>query len=240
MTLSSLSSSQRRAIDAMGLGPVWVRRDGGAVPAEADLDAVSSRAARIATLEWDELEAEVASCVACRLCETRTQTVFGVGARRPACLVLGEAPGADEDAQGEPFVGQGGRLLDAMLAAIGFSRTDNVFIANVLKCRPPGNRDPSADEIASCRPFLERQIALLAPRMVLVVGKVASHALLATEASMASLRGREHLLTIGGRDVPVVATYHPAYLLRTPEDKAKAWADLCLARDVHERIAAAG
>jgi uracil-DNA glycosylase len=230
----TLSSSQRRALDAMGLGPVWVRRGGSTSVVDEP-----SRAERIAALDWEELEQAVAACVACRLCETRTQTVFGVGARRPTCLVLGEAPGADEDLQGEPFVGKGGRLLDAMLAAVGFSRAQNVYIANVLKCRPPGNRDPLPTEAASCRPFLERQIALLAPRMVLVVGKVASHALLGTEASMASLRGREHRLSIGGREIPVVATYHPAYLLRTPEDKAKAWADLCLARDVHERVLAA-
>jgi uracil-DNA glycosylase family 4 len=224
----------------MGLGPVWVRRDQPSAPAEGrETIDDETRAARIALLDWDALGEAVAGCEACGLSRTRTQTVFGVGARRPACLVLGEAPGADEDAQGEPFVGKAGRLLDAMLAAVGFSRADNVYIANTLKCRPPGNRDPLPAESAACRPFLERQIALLTPRMVLVVGKVASHALLGTDASMASLRGREHRLSIGGRDVPVIATYHPAYLLRTPEDKAKAWADLCLAREIHERVVAA-
>ncbi len=218
----------------MGLGPVWVRR----TSARVDEAAASpiDRAGHIARLDWGELPAAVAHCEACGLCRTRKQTVFGVGSERPACFVVGEAPGADEDASGEPFVGKAGKLLDAMLVAIGFARTDNVFVTNVLKCRPPGNRDPSPAEIAQCRPFLERQIELLAPKMILVVGRIASLALLETEATMASLRGREHRVAIGGRDIPVVATYHPAYLLRAPEEKAKAWADLCLARTVHQRV----
>jgi DNA polymerase len=227
-------SDRRRALQAMGLGPVWVRRDAG----DAGVVPVD-RTTRIAALGWDELRVAVAACEACGLCASRTQTVFGVGIDRPACLVIGEAPGADEDAAGEPFVGSSGKLLDAMLAAIGFGRTRNVFIANVLKCRPPGNRDPAPLEMASCRPFLERQIALLAPQMILVVGKIATLALLGGEGSMASLRGREHRVTIEGRDIPVVATYHPAYLLRSPEEKAKAWADLCLARSIHDCLAIA-
>jgi uracil-DNA glycosylase len=231
------SASRRRTIEALGLGPVWVRRDGAVVVDDGPADP-SARASRIAVLDLPDLRDAVAACEACGLCTTRTQTVFGVGAEHPECLVVGEAPGAEEDASGEPFVGKAGRLLDAMLAAIGLARARNVFIANVLKCRPPGNRDPSSTEIAQCRPFLERQIALLAPPMILVVGRIASLALLQTEASMASLRGREHRITIAGREIPVIATYHPAYLLRSPEEKSKAWADLCLARATLDRLAA--
>ncbi len=223
----------------MGLGPLWVRRDR---PVEVDDETIDARAARIAKLDWESLRAEVAGCRACRLCETRTQTVFGVGAERPDWLVIGEGPGADEDAVGEPFVGKAGKLLDAMLTSVGFSRADRpdrgrAYIANVVKCRPPGNRDPLPVEVESCRPFLERQIALLAPKMILVVGKVASLALLKAEGSMASLRGKVHRIEAAGRSIPVVATYHPAYLLRSPEEKGKAWADLCFARSLHERAA---
>ena len=235
-----------RSIEAMGLGPVWVRRDfgsdgagvAGARPA-FDGEAPSERAERIGRMDWATLQETVASCTACRLCETRRQTVFGVGVERPDWLIVGEGPGADEDAEGEPFVGKAGKLLDAMLASIGVSRERNGFILNVVKCRPPGNRDPSADEMAACRPFLDRQIALLAPRLILVVGRVASLALLKTEASMASLRGREHRFDAADRPIPVVATFHPAYLLRSPEEKAKAWTDLCAARSLHERLASA-
>jgi uracil-DNA glycosylase family 4 len=240
--MNQAQQSRRRALEAIGLGPVWVRRDLPATADEAivgdDVEPARSRAQRIGTLDWATMQQEVAACRACKLCETRTQTVFGVGVERPEWLIVGEAPGADEDAQGEPFVGQAGKLLDAMLAAVGFSRERDVFIANVLKCRPPRNRDPLPDEVSSCRPFLERQIALLAPRMILVVGKIASHALLNTDASMGSLRGRQHRLSIAGRDIPVVATYHPAYLLRSLSEKAKAWEDLCFARSIHERLKA--
>ena len=226
----------------MGLGPLWVRR---AAPSTSAIDAPSdgvpddARTMRIATLDWEPLREEVAGCIACGLSRSRTQTVFGVGVRRPDWLIVGEAPGADEDARGEPFVGQAGKLLDAMLTSVGLSRERNVFIANVLKCRPPGNRDPSVDEAASCRPYLERQIALLAPRIILVVGKVASGALLGTDQPMSKLRGQRHTLTIDGRDIPLIATYHPAYLLRSSEEKAKAWADLCFAREVFREIESA-
>ncbi len=219
----------------MGLGPVWVRRV--APQAEPHVSDTSvPRAIRIATLDWQPMRDEVASCVACELSRTRTQTVFGVGVQHPDWLIIGEAPGAEEDACGEPFVGQAGKLLDAMLVAVKLARTRNVFIANVLKCRPPGNRDPAPGEIASCRPYLERQIELLAPRMILVVGKVASSALLGGDQPMSRLRGKRLSLTIAGREIPLVATYHPAYLLRSGEEKAKAWADLCFAREVYEGL----
>jgi len=192
----------------------------------------------VSTMDWPELRAAVADCRACALCETRTRTVFGVGDERASWLVIGEAPGAEEDRRGEPFVGSAGRLLDQMLAALGLSREIDVFIANVLKCRPPGNRDPSPDERRHCEPFLRRQIELLSPRVILVAGRTAAQSLLGTEASIASLRGRVHAYRLGARSIPVVVTFHPAYLLRNTADKARAWADLCLARKVHDEPAA--
>ncbi len=237
-----MRDQQLRAIEAMGLGPIWVRREVDAPAAMQEQEPIEDRAATIAMMPWDRLIETVSVCRACRLCETRTQTVFGVGPvdenALPHWMIIGEAPGADEDARGEPFVGQAGRLLDAMLASVGLSRERNVFIANVLKCRPPGNRDPAPDEVAQCLPFLRRQIDLLAPRLILVVGKFASAALLGREASIASLRGKEHRVSIAGRDIPVVVTYHPAYLLRSPQEKAKAWADLCLAKRIAESTSA--
>ena len=186
-----------------------------------------SRAARIATLDWTALEAEVRQCQSCGLCTTRTQTVFGVGDRQARWLVIGEAPGADEDRQGEPFVGRAGKLLNPMLQAIGLRR-EQVYIANILKCRPPDNRDPAPDEATTCRPFLERQIALLQPRIILAVGRIAAQNLLATDTPIGKLRGRIHRL--GLARIPLVVTYHPAYLLRSPREKRKAWDDLRLAR----------
>jgi len=171
----------------------------------------------------------VAECRSCEeLAASRTQTVFGVGNPNADWLVIGEAPGADEDRQGEPFVGRAGQLLNAMLAAVGLGR-EQVYIANVLKCRPPNNRDPKAEEAAACAGFLQRQIALIQPKLILVVGRIAAQNLLDTDAPIGTLRGRVHRLESG---VPVVVTYHPAYLLRSPQEKRKAWADLCLARSV--------
>lgn len=188
-----------------------------------DLD---DRAARIAGMGWPELKAAVAGCTACELCRTRTNTVFGVGDERAAWMLVGEAPGAEEDARGEPFVGQAGRLLDSMLAAIGLRRGADVYIANVLKCRPPGNRNPEPYEVAQCTPHLVRQIELIGPRLILAMGRAAAQTLLNTEASIASLRGR----VFRYQGVPTVVTYHPAYLLRNLPDKSKAWEDLCFAR----------
>jgi DNA polymerase len=192
--------------------------------------------AAVADLGWSELRAAVASCRACRLCESRKQTVFGVGHERAHWMVIGEAPGAQEDEQGEPFVGAAGQLLDAMLRSLGLSRTADgdparrVFIANTLKCRPPGNRNPQPDEMAQCEPFLLRQIELVQPRLILAMGRFAVQALLRSNEPVGKLRGRVHRLQ--GR--PLVVTYHPAYLLRNPADKARAWEDLCLAADVAE------
>ncbi|MCL9850686.1 uracil-DNA glycosylase family protein [Ralstonia solanacearum P673] len=187
------------------------------------------RAQRIAAFDWAQLEAAVSGCTACKLCERRTQTVFGVGDRQADWMLIGEAPGEQEDRQGEPFVGQAGKLLDSMLRAVGLSRETGVFIANVLKCRPPGNRDPEPDEVAMCDPYLKRQIALVKPCVIIVLGRFAAQSLLQTQTPVGKLRGRVH--EVDG--VPVVVTYHPAYLLRTLTDKARAWEDLCLARKVY-------
>jgi uracil-DNA glycosylase len=184
--------------------------------------------------QWDSLQAEVLSCTKCSLHSTRTQGVFGVGNRRADWLVIGEAPGAEEDRQGEPFVGRAGQLLNAMLRAIGLPR-ETVFIANVLKSRPPGNRDPKPEEVAACLPYLMRQIALLQPKLMLAVGRIAAQNLLATDLSLSRLRGQVH--TFGELNTPLIVTYHPAYLLRTPADKRKAWEDLKFARSVFRRLA---
>ena len=236
----SLDPRRARFWHGLGLGPVWTARD---APGEPDADAPAavalSRNAAIAQMDWDRLEHAVADCTACGLCKARTRTVFGVGSRASEWMVIGEAPGAEEDLRGEPFVGQAGRLLDSILAAAGLDRTSSgrsaVYIANVVKCRPPANRNPEPDEAARCEPFLMRQIELVGPRVMLVMGRVAAQAILGSDASIASLRGRAHRIDVAGTSVPVIVTYHPAYLLRNLADKAKVWADLCLARDVHRQ-----
>jgi len=235
-------------MDVLELGPRWVAREapavtdaappetagvadvadaaattpvGGASPAPGD------RVARIVGMDWPTLEAEVEGCTACALAPTRTRTVFGVGSESACWLFVGEAPGAEEDQRGEPFVGQAGRLLDNMLASIGIARGRDVYIANIVKCRPPGNRNPEAAEAKACSAFLQRQVELIQPRLIVVLGKVAATNLLGRDVPVGSLRGRVHEY----RGVPMVVTYHPAYLLRNLPDKAKAWEDLCFARD---------
>lgn len=204
--------------------------------------AADARAGEIATLDWPALRDAVAACRACGLCEGRRQTVFGVGAPRAHWMVIGEAPGEQEDRQGEPFVGPAGKLLDRMLAALGLSRRGDgedaggdparqVYIANTLKCRPPGNRNPTADEMASCEPFLVRQIQLVQPRIILAMGRFAVQALLRSGEAIGKLRGRVHHY----QGVPLIVTYHPAYLLRNLPDKARAWQDLCLAAETADR-----
>ena len=188
------------------------------------------RPAGIEAMDWPQLRAAVQACTACRLCRGRTQTVFGTGNVQARWLVVGEAPGEQEDRQGEPFVGRSGQLLDAMLQAIGLTRGEaaperQVFIANTIKCRPPGNRNPQPDELAQCEPFLIRQLALLKPRIILAMGRFAVQSLLRSDEPVGRLRGRVHRY----QGVPLIVTYHPAYLLRNPEDKARAWDDLCLA-----------
>ena len=186
-------------------------------------------ASAVATLDWPALRDTVAGCQACGLCQGRTQTVFGVGDEQADWMVVGEAPGENEDLQGEPFVGAAGQLLDNMLKAVGRSRTgqgaQGAYIANVLKCRPPANRNPQPDEVAQCEPYLARQVALVKPKVIVAMGRFAVQALLKTNEPIGRLRGQVHHY----EGVPVIVTYHPAYLLRTPTDKGKAWADLCLA-----------
>ncbi|MFL9906210.1 uracil-DNA glycosylase family protein [Paraburkholderia sp. RL17-337-BIB-A] len=194
-------------------------------PAEARRE--TPEPSSIQTLDWDALSEQVAACERCRLCEKRTNTVFGVGDRNADWMLIGEAPGENEDRLGEPFVGQAGKLLDNMLRSLTLARDTNVYIANVIKCRPPGNRNPEPDEVARCEPYLQRQVALVKPKLIIALGRFAAQSLLRTEASISSLRGRVHEY----EGVPVIVTYHPAYLLRSLPDKAKAWADLCLARD---------
>ncbi len=236
-----MTAKRERYLEEMGLGPVWRLRgrvqDSGSriqdsgnsdtaaksakperrpieppppgINANAAFDLADDRAARILRMEWPELKAAVSGCQA-----------------QADWLLVGEAPGAEEDARGEPFVGQAGRLLDNMLAAIGLKRGDNVYICNVLKCRPPGNRNPEPFEMAQCTPHLLRQLELIKPKLILAMGRIAVQSLLSTEASIASLRGRLHRY----RGVPLIVTYHPAYLLRNLPDKAKGWEDLCFAR----------
>ena len=198
----------------------------GSVPA-APLP-LAARPAGVSAMDWVALREAVAACQACKLCRGRTQTVFGVGDLQADWMVVGEAPGENEDLQGEPFVGQAGKLLDNMLKAIGLTRQQKVYIANVLKCRPPGNRNPEPEEVAQCEPFLQRQVELLRPRIILAMGRFAVQSLLQTTEPIGKLRGRLHQY----HGVPLVVTYHPAYLLRNLPDKAKAWADLCLAVNV--------
>jgi uracil-DNA glycosylase len=183
-------------------------------------------------MDWEALAGAVAECRACGLCEGRTNTVFGVGDLQADWMVIGEAPGENEDLQGEPFVGQAGKLLDNMLAALGVGRRKGAYIANVLKCRPPGNRNPLPEEIAQCEPFLRRQVELLQPKIILAMGRFAVHTLLQTTEPVGKLRGRVHRY----HGVPLVVTYHPAYLLRNLPDKAKAWSDLCLAQSVMREL----
>jgi uracil-DNA glycosylase len=192
----------------------------------------------VASLDWPALRQAVASCRACALCESRKQTVFGVGHEQARLMIVGEAPGEQEDLQGEPFVGPAGKLLDNMLRAIGLARDAAeperaVFICNTLKCRPPRNRNPEPAESARCAPFLERQIALVRPKLLLAMGRFAAQSLLGSDEAIGKLRGRVHQRA----GVPVIVTYHPAYLLRTLADKARAWDDLCLAASVLDRAA---
>ncbi len=184
--------------------------------------------ADVSDLDWDSLQTRVAECRLCELHKSRTQTVFGVGNRNADWLIIGEAPGADEDRQGEPFVGRAGQLLNAMLQALGLSRQD-VYIANILKCRPPQNRDPKPDEVAHCTPYLQAQIQLIQPKVILALGRIAAQNLLQTNTALGRLRGKVHHIDIS--TAPVIVTYHPAYLLRSPLEKRKSWEDLLFAKN---------
>jgi uracil-DNA glycosylase family 4 len=240
---SIVKTRRELMLEEMGLTPVWRLREGApeavldsvteapagnespATSNESPQSAIGDRRSAIMRMDWPALKAAVSGCKECALHAKRNKTVFGVGDENADWLFVGEGPGADEDAQGEPFVGQAGKLLDSMLAAIRLQRGANVYIANVVKCRPPGNRNPEHGEALACEPYLHRQIDLIRPKLIVALGKVAAANLLATDASVASMRGRVHQY----RGTALIVTYHPAYLLRSLPDKAKAWADLCFA-----------
>ena len=222
-------------LDAMGI-QVWRRRHLPVATADSEtrLEPVTSVGTPtrevdfdVASMDWQELATAVSGCRRCNLHSTRTQTVFGVGSQRARWVFVGEAPGADEDRQGEPFVGRAGQLLNAMLFALGLAR-EEVYIANVLKCRPPENRDPRPEEVEQCEPYLIRQIELIQPAIIVALGRHAVHSLLKTDQALGKLRGTRH----DYHGIPLIATYHPAYLLRSPGEKAKAWDDLKLARSI--------
>jgi len=253
-----VSANRDEILKELGLWPVWKLREppaadalSGSTGAARSADALSggagasralpkrppvvadaasalpldARAAEIARMDWPQLKASVAGCTACPLHKGRNKTVFGVGDEQAEWMFIGEGPGADEDAKGEPFVGQAGKLLDNMLAAIGLKRGKNVYIGNMVKCRPPGNRNPEPLEVSQCEPYLRRQIGLIGPKLIVALGKVAAVNLLKRDASVASLRGK----VLEYQGTPLIVTYHPAYLLRSLPDKAKAWEDLCFA-----------
>jgi DNA polymerase len=236
---------QAMVLEELGLAPQWrLRNRTAGTQAEAPVTQAPvvegpvaeqlPREARIAAMDWTQLKTAVRECTACKLHSARRQAVFGVGDEAADWLFIGEGPGAEEDARGEPFVGQAGRLLDNMLLAIGLKRGHDVYIANIVKCRPPGNRVPEPGEALTCEAFLQRQIALIRPRVLIALGKTAANNLLKNDASIGSLRGRLHDCS----GIPLIVTYHPAYLLRNLVDKAKAWEDLCLARETMERLKA--
>jgi DNA polymerase len=226
-------------LEALGI-EAWVPRTASAAPDAALPTTVPTPPARVPgdeaglAVRWEALRREVLQCTRCPLHRTRTQGVFGVGPQRSDWMVIGEAPGAEEDRRGEPFVGAAGQLLDAMLKAIGLDRRSNVYIANILKSRPPNNRDPLPEEVAACLPYLLAQVQLLRPKIMLAVGRIAAQNLLGTDAPLGRLRGQVH--RFGEFNTPLVVTYHPAYLLRTPGDKRKAWEDLKLARGLYQRL----
>lgn len=252
-----MSHRRETILREMGIGPLWKLRqpveDGGAEEAIATVQdgeslvspspsapvtvsahhlppvqgaVLSAQATAVAAMGWEELETTIKACTACRLCQERKQAVPGTGDRQADWLFVGEGPGAEEDQKGEPFVGQAGQLLDNMLAAIGLKRGEDVYIANSVKCRPPGNRTPEPEETATCWPYLQRQIDLIRPRLIVALGRPAAQTLLQQEVKIGQARGHLHRY----RDIPVIVTYHPAYLLRNLTDKAKAWEDLVLAR----------
>ena len=236
-----MSAEREYILREMGLGPVWKLR---AEPMEATVEvapvaapaAVGPGMAAVAdplvispdrdAMNWDDLRSAVAECRKCRLCEMRKQAVLGVGDVNAGWLFVGEGPGAEEDQRGEPFVGQAGKLLDNMLAAIGLKRGNDVYIANAVKCRPPENRTPTPEETAACLPYLERQVELIQPKLIVAMGRPAAQTLLQNEVKVGAARGRLH----DYRGIPLIVTYHPAYLLRTLLDKAKAWEDFCFMR----------
>jgi DNA polymerase len=228
-----MNERRKLILKTLGLTPVWRFRS--TVPDihdETDAAEGDHPEASVAQMNWEQLAETVASCTACPLRQTCTQTVFGVGDKNADWLYIGEGPGAREDELGEPFVGQAGKLLDNMLAALHLKRGENVYITNIVKCRPPNNRNPSESEAQQCAPYLARQIALIQPKLIIALGKVAAQNLLNSDDSIASLRGKTHQYA----GIPLIVTYHPAYLLRALPEKAKAWRDLCRARELMDSL----
>jgi len=228
----SVNPHQKAYLDAMGIS-VWCARPSSSAqtidsPTASVVENVINQTQDVSK-SWDELQSEVSGCQACELHKTRKNTVFGVGSPQANLLIIGEAPGRDEDIKGEPFVGRAGQLLDKMLFSIGLSR-DVVFIANILKCRPPNNRDPKKEEAVACASFLRRQIEIIQPKVILAVGRVSAQNLLETDTPIGKLRGKIH--TYGNEKIPMLATYHPAYLLRSPSEKRKAWMDLLTVKNI--------
>ncbi len=236
--MAERTALQRRYLEAIGV-ELWERRTappqpvstGATPPPQVEMQRPAPVSAcadgEVGAMGWETLERAVSGCRKCGLHAARTQTVFGVGSRQADWMLIGEAPGEQEDLQGEPFVGRAGQLLNAMLAAVGLAR-EQVYIANVLKCRPPNNRDPQPEEVSCCEPYLQRQIELIGPRIILALGRHAAHSLLKTELPLNKLRGRR----LNYHGTALVVSYHPAYLLRNPVDKRRAWDDLCLARTI--------
>jgi uracil-DNA glycosylase family 4 len=232
-----MSTRRKEILEELGLTPLWYSRTArqatdGAMDSSHQADTADARREQILHMDWTQLKVSVADCTACPLHQARTRTVFGVGDENADWLWVGEGPGAEEDASGEPFVGQAGKLLDNMLAAISLQRGRHVYITNIVKCRPPGNRNPEPAEAQQCAPYLARQIELIQPKLIIALGKVAAQNLLHTDATVASLRGKLHDCS----GIPLIVTYHPAYLLRTLADKAKAWEDLCFARSTMQTL----
>jgi len=229
--------NREQILKEMGLGPIWKLRQPPKKKKSTDSATkvsapVDERTAAIAAMDWNHLKQAVADCTACELCKTRKQAVLGVGDVAADWLFVGEGPGADEDEKGEPFVGQAGKLLDNMLAAINLQRGNSVYIANAVKCRPPNNRTPEPGETAACWPFLARQIELIEPKLIVTLGKPAAQTLLQQEVKIAAERGKVHDFA----GIPLIVTYHPAYLLRNLPDKAKAWEDLCFMRKTMKEL----
>ena len=232
-----MSARREEILEELGLTPLWHRRTlqhvtDSAMEPSHQAGVTNNRHARVMQMDWSQLKVSVADCAACPLHQTRTRSVFGAGDENADWLWVGESPGDEEDANGVPFVGQVGKLLDNMLAAISLKRDSNVYITNIVKCHPPTNHDPEYAEAQQCHPYLARQIELIQPRLIIALGKVASQSLLNTDATVASLRGKLHQFS----GIPLIVTYHPSYLLQTQSDKAKAWEDLCFAKATMQRL----
>lgn len=232
-----MSARRKEILKELELIPLWRTRINSQSSHLSDvfspsIDVINDRRVQILHSDWIQLKTSVTRCTACSLCKDRTKTVFGIGDENTDWLCVGEAPGGEEDVRGEPFVGPAGKLLDNMLEAINLKRGKNIYITNIVKCRPPGNRNPDPSEAQQCEPYLTRQIELVKPKLIIALGKIAAQNLLNTGSTIASLRGKLHEYL----GIPLIVTYHPAYLLRIQPDKAKVWEDLCFARDIMQAI----